>query len=55
VAERTHVADPVPFLVYQSEHAAHGPEVFTEASTRSGVQLSSGPELLQLVLARGRG
>jgi 2,3-bisphosphoglycerate-independent phosphoglycerate mutase len=55
VAERTHVADPVPFLVYQSEHAAHGPEVFTEASTRSGVQISSGPELLQLVLARGRG
>jgi 2,3-bisphosphoglycerate-independent phosphoglycerate mutase len=55
VAERTHVADPVPFLVFHSEHATHGPEVFTEASTRSGAQISSGPELLQLVLARGRG
>ena len=55
VAERTHVADPVPFLVYQSEHATCGPEVFTEASTRSGAQIASGPELLQLVLARGRG
>jgi 2,3-bisphosphoglycerate-independent phosphoglycerate mutase len=55
VAERTHVADPVPFLVYHSEHTLRGPEVFTEASTRNGAQIASGPELLQLVLARGRG
>lgn len=53
VAERTHVPDPVPFLVYQSTHEAHGPQSFTEASSRSGIQVTSGPELLHQVLALG--
>ncbi len=52
VAKRTHVAEPVPFLLYRDGCPQPGPAAFSEASTATGLHLASGPELLHLALRR---
>jgi len=55
IARRTHVADPVPFLLFSSRHPATGPATLSENTASSGPLLPSGPELLALALAHSRG
>ena len=50
-AIRTHTADPVPFLLWDSESSAVGELPFTEdAAAHSTLRLASGPALMDLLL-----
>ncbi|MGN0643302.1 MAG: cofactor-independent phosphoglycerate mutase [Huintestinicola sp.] len=47
LALKTHVSDPVPFLIYQKSKAAKGVDSFNEESAKStGLFIEKGPELM---------
>lgn len=51
ICKRTHTMDPVPFIIYDSEHKANGAACFDEASARSaGLYLSRGEKLMELLV-----
>lgn len=50
---KTHVADPVPYLVYCSTNAAYGIPKYTEKDAEHGFRLHTGAELIKLMLQRG--
>ena len=44
---RTHTADPVPFLLYDSRRTYGGPDVYSEKAAReSGLKVARGCELM---------
>lgn len=47
---RTHVAEPVPFLLYDPEAPVGGAEAFSEAAARRGEMISEGHRLLEHLL-----
>lgn len=47
---RTHVSDPVPYLVYNSLRPAHCGIIFNEEEAQKGLYLSNGRALMQLML-----
>lgn len=47
---RTHVSDPVPYLVYNSLRPAKSGIAFTEEAAQNGLYLSNGRALMQLML-----
>lgn len=47
---RTHVSDPVPFIVYNSVRPANGGLIYTENEAQKGIYLNNGRSLLQLML-----
>lgn len=50
---RTHCADPVPFLLYDSEKAEKGADTFTEQTAKdSGVFIEHGPSMMDMLLEK---
>lgn len=50
---RTHCADPVPFLLYDSNNAEAGAHTFTEQTAKeSGVFIEHGPSIMDMLLEK---
>lgn len=50
---RTHTADPVPFVLYDSAVAAQGPATYTEKTAAdTGLTVERGCQLIQMLLSR---
>lgn len=50
---RTHVSDPVPFLLYDSRKAQNGVDTFTEATAlKTGVFVEHGPSIMDRLLEK---
>ncbi len=47
---KTHVSDPVPFIVYNSAREANSGLIFTENEAQKGIYLNNGRSLIQLML-----
>ncbi len=50
---KTHVADPVPYLVYRSGKQSNGIPKYTELDAKYGLFLTNGGELIKLMIERG--
>ena len=51
VSIRTHTAEPIPFLLYDSRRSENGPSRYTEAEARgTGLFLEEGPMLMRKLL-----
>ncbi|MBR4910095.1 MAG: cofactor-independent phosphoglycerate mutase [Clostridia bacterium] len=53
IATRTHSAEPVPFMIYDSRADKRGVETFTEASAAAtGVFVEHGPDMMKMLLEK---
>jgi len=53
VERRTHTADPVPYLLFDSRREVKsGAEAYTEAEAKTNGQLVYGPDLMKILLER---
>jgi len=51
IVKRTHVSEPVPFLVYNSRKEVQGEDVFSEKTAqKTGLVLARGQDLLPFAL-----
>jgi 2,3-bisphosphoglycerate-independent phosphoglycerate mutase len=54
VEKRTHTADPVPYLLFDSRNqVTSGAEAYTEAETKRCGRIIYGPDLMANLLERG--
>ena len=49
---RTHTADPVPWMLYDSRRAENGPTSFTEENAAAGPMVDPGCRLMDLLLEK---
>ena len=53
IATKTHSAEPVPFMIYDSRKALSGVETLTEkTASETGVFIEHGPDIMKMLLEK---